>query len=170
LDFALVEGHESGLLKPTNDACQVLDEQRAKAAHGERLGPVVVREDKAQEPEGFCGANDGQHARDGKHPAVQGKLAQKHDAFFGCLFEHPPEQDAYGDGQVVARTVFLDVGGGQVYRDALQGKPADCGLDGRSNPFPRFPDGRIWQAYKAKGGQAGCQVGLDLDRSGLYPF
>ena len=107
----------------------------------------------------------GQHAGDGNQASVERKLAQRRQARQRILGD-----DLHGDqqpqcyGQVEMAAFLGQVGGREIDGDALgrEGEPhgADCG----THPLAAFGHRLVGQADDGKGGQAGGDLDLHVDR------
>ena len=105
----------------------------------------------------------GQDAGGVAQAAVQGQLAEEDGRLHGRQRLAGAEQDADGDGQVVGRAGFLQVGGSQVDGDAAHGELAAAVADGGADSLLGFLHGGVGQADDVKGGQAGGDVGFGLN-------
>ena len=108
----------------------------------------------------------GDHGQDAvgvAQAAVEGKLAEEKGGFGRQVDLAGAEQDADGDGEVVGRAGFFQVGGGQVDGDAAHREFAAAVAEGGAHPFPGFLDRRIGQADNVESGQAGSYVHFHLN-------
>ena len=80
-----------------------------------------------------------------------------------------PQQDSDGDGQVVRRTLFLEVGWRKIHREPFQGELAPAVAHRSPNPFLGFGYGRIRQADNVEGWQAGRNIHLYLYNKSVQP-
>jgi hypothetical protein len=112
----------------------------------------------------------GHHGKDARcvpQAPIQGKLPQKDPARDIGLYLFRGQEDPQGHRQVVGGALLANVGRGQVDGNAPIGEDAARVPDSRPDPFPRFLDGGIRQAYDGEGGEAGGYVHLCLHQHAL---
>ena len=140
----------------------------ADAVQKARFPRILGGDHKGREPARLGGNEDGQKTTDGAQAAVEGELAQKHDALeIGPHELFARLQKADGNGKIEGGALLPEIGGSKVDRhlDDGEGEPAvlECG----AHALLGFLDGGIGQTHHLKGGHA--LVDVRLHRDG-HPF
>ncbi len=99
--------------------------------------------------------------------SVQGEFSQENGALGQRVYLPGTEQHADGDGQVVGRALFFEVGGGQVHRDASQREFAVAVAEGSAHSFFGFLDRGVGKADDVECGESGGDIHFDLDHKSV---
>ena len=78
--------------------------------------------------------------------------------------------NAEGDGKIVGRAVFAEVGGGQVYCEAVLGKVESAVGDGGTDAFAAFAHGGAGQADNGEALEPVCDIDFDFDLFGIQTY
>ena len=78
--------------------------------------------------------------------------------------------DAEGDGQVVGGAFFAQVGGGQIYCEAVLGKVESAVGDGRTDAFAAFAHGGAGEADDGEPLEPVCDIDFDFDLFGIQSY
>ncbi len=120
-----------------------LDRENLDSIDQRRLGGVDGGNKGARQAVLLCQPNHGEDAGGMTQAAIQRELADDQ-----CVADIGRElsggdEDAERDRQVVGRSLFADVGGGEVDGDPPQRKARAGVADGRAHPLARFLHGGI---------------------------
>ena len=167
-------GHERGQVDDGGRQIEVAGQvvadlgQRAGPADREalddsRLGHVLCRKDQALATRGAGGEGHRQRPADRAHVAFEPDLADQHETGEARVRELAAgDEDADRNGQIEPGAGLVDVGRGQVDRDALEGQRETRIGERRVDPLPAFPDGAVGQADRSERRQAAADVHLDV--------
>ena len=134
-----------------------------------RLLRVVFRDHHAAVPGLFRKHGHGERAPHRLDPAVEGELAHDEVAVHHLLGEDAlGDQHADGDGQVEGGAFLLDVRGGEIDDDLLEGKIEARVLERGAYALFALFDGGVGQAHGGEEGKSPARdVNLHLDRIGV---
>ena len=177
-----------GAREDVGRVAETVDRPDAQAAHDGRLGGVVDGNEEVRHALRAQAHRQRQDAAHGAHLAAERKLAGQRRrpriertergggrfagarAAEGAVEPHLPgrEQDRHRDGQVEQRAVLVDVGRGEVHRDAaVVGAEARVG-DGGGDAVVALAHRRVRQPdHDDLRVAAARDVGLDLDAEGV---
>jgi hypothetical protein len=114
-------------------------------------------------------ADQGQDSVGVAQGAVERKLSEEHHP--GKVGAKLPgaEHDTHGDGQVVGRAGFLEVGGGQIDDDTFHGEGTAGVTDSGADALFSFGDSRVRQPDDEEIGEAGRDIDFHLHQGAFQP-
>ena len=142
LESAVEVGHDLGSCTQGRDGINV------DALHDRGLWSVFLGDEEILNALFASGQCDRQSSSHRTHAAVERQLTDGHHAleFFGVGEVAIRAQDAQGDGQVKARPLLAEVGGGEIHRYLLERKKEFTVVDRSMDPLAALTHGGVGQA------------------------